>query len=786
MKIDPNWPALSSEEAKRLAAEGKANVSSSSASKSVKQIWLSNLFTFYNMLNIVLAVLVITTGSYRNMMFLGIVISNFLIGTIQELRAKKTVDNLSVLTAPTARVIRDGEEKILPCKELVLGDVVLIGAGDQITADGTVLSGEARLNESLITGESDAVLKSSGDNLFSGSFVISGEVAVLLTAVGAESYAERLTLEAKKLKTAKSVLKTAMMNIIKTVTVFIVPMGVLTFYNHYISQGLSYVDSMIPTVAAMVGMIPDGLYLLTSMSFAVGVVRLAQKRTLTQQLYSLESLARADVLCLDKTGTITSGNMKIKGTVSFDGDDIGALAAEIYSAVPADNATARAIVSAFGSRNPIEKPAENILPFSSALKYVAADFGEEGCYMLGAPEFVTGGSFPEVLEKAAEYSGDGTRVLALCKGIFDGKLYKAEKPLGFILIEDEIRPNVSETFEYFRKNDVSIKVISGDNPAAVSAIAKKAGVIGAENYIDASAFSDEELSSAAEKTVVFGRVSPEQKRVIIKALQKSGHTVAMTGDGVNDVLALKDADCSVAMASGAQAASHAAQLVLLDSDFSAMPEVVLEGRRVINNIQRAASIFLMKTMYTFALTATLLFVPFAYPFAPIQMTLIGAVASGIPGVLLALEPNFKRVQKHFLSTVLKRAIIAAATVFIGIMAVLIINENLDAAVRLSIEEVSTVCTVYTGAASLMTLLTTCLPLNKFKAAIVIGSTVVFSAAISLFEELFMLVPLSEFGRIILLALLPLTLIQLIIRYIQLRKEKDYASKRNKSSGIRAF
>lgn len=768
MKIDPKWPALSSEEANRLAAEGKANVSPSSASKSVKQIWLSNLFTFYNMLNLVLAVLVITTGSYRNMLFLGIVISNFIIGTIQELRAKKTVDSLSVLTAPTARVIRDGKEVVLPCEKLVLGDVVLIGAGDQITADATVLSGEARLNESLITGESDAVLKASGDKLFSGSFVISGEAAVVLTAVGAESYAEKLTAEAKKLKTAKSVLKTTMTNIIKTVTVFIVPMGVLTFANHYFDQGLSYVDSMIPTVAAMVGMIPDGLYLLTSMSFAVGVVRLAQKRTLTQQLYSLESLARADVLCLDKTGTITSGKMKIKGTVSFYGDDIGALAAKIYSAVPADNATAKAIVEAFGNRNPIEKNALRSLPFSSALKYVAADFGEEGCFMLGAPEFVTGGSFPETVAKASEYSADGTRVLALCAGKFEEKLYKSEKPLGFILIEDEIRPNVAETFKYFRENDVAIKVISGDNPAAVSAIAKKAGVIGAENFVDASLLSDEELFSSAEKNVVFGRVTPEQKRVIIKALQSGGHTVAMTGDGVNDVLALKDTDCSVAMASGAQAASHAAQLVLLDSDFSAMPEVVREGRRVINNIQRAASIFLMKTMYTFALTATLLFVPFPYPFAPVQLTLIGFVASGFPGIFLALEPNFKRVPKHFMNTVLKRAVAGAATIFAGVMAVLILASSL----QLSSDECSTICTVFTGCASLVTLLCACIPLNKYKAVLIFVCAAIFFFAAALFGEIFMLVPLTSSGTAVILRLLPLTLFQLILRVIQLKKEQN--------------
>lgn len=768
MKIDPSWPALSTEEAVRLAAEGKANVSKSSASKSVKQIWFSNLFTFYNMLNVVLAVLVITTGSYRNMVFLGIVISNFLIGTIQELRAKKTVDSLSVLTAPTARVVRDGKEAVLPCGELVLGDVVLIGAGDQITADGTVLGGEARLNESLITGESDAVLKVSGDKLFSGSFVISGECAVLLTAVGADSYAEKLTAEAKKLKTAKSVLKTTMSRIIKTVTAFIVPMGVLTFINHYIDQGLSYADSMIPTVAAMVGMIPDGLYLLTSISFAAGVVRLAKKRTLVQQLYSLESLARADVLCLDKTGTITSGKLRAKDTVSFCGDDIGAIAAKIFTAVPADNATARAIVDAYGDRNPIERNAVHALPFSSALKYVAADFGDEGCYMLGAPEFVLGEEFADIREKAMGYSADGTRVLALCTGKFDGKLYKAEKPLGFILIEDEIRPNVAETFEYFRKNDVAIKVISGDNPAAVSAVAKKAGVLGAENFVDASVLSDEELSAAAERTVVFGRVSPEQKRVIVKALQKDGHTVAMTGDGVNDVLALKDADCSVAMASGAQAASHAAQLVLLDSDFSAMPVVVLEGRRVINNIQRAASLFLMKTMYTFTLAAALLFLPYTYPFAPIQLTLIGAVASGIPGLFLALEPNFNRVPKRFMSTVLKRAIAGAVTVFAGIMAVLILGESLG----ITPDECSTVCTVYTGTASLAALFCSCLPLNKFKAVLVVGCALAFFGGIALFSELFMLVPLGKTAYIMLLCMMPLTFIQILVRGDQIRKEKS--------------
>lgn len=765
MKIDPHWRSLSTEEARRLAAQGKANIPPKNASKSVWQIWLSNLFTFYNMLNIVLAVLVATTGSYRNMLFLGIVICNFFIGTIQELRAKRTLDKLSVLTAPTARVIRDGAETVLPCRELVLGDVIILGAGDQVTADGTVLGGEAFVNESLLTGESDPMPKSAGSRLFSGSFIVSGECAAVLTAVGADSYAEKLTEQARRRPTEKSVLKNTMIKIIKGVSAFIVPMGIITFVNHYFVHHAGYADSMISTVASMVGMIPDGLYLLTSMSFAVGAVRLAQRRTLTQQLYSLESLARADVLCLDKTGTITTGRMRVKSAVSLSGDNIGAIAAEIYAHVPADNATAKAITEAFGSAA-AEKAATHVLPFSSAYKYTAVSFSDEA-YMLGAPEFVLGDAFPSELAMAEEYSADGTRVLVLCSAKQDGKLYKADKPLGFILIEDEIRPGAAETFEYFRKNDVEIKVISGDNPAAVAAIAKKAGISGAESYVDASRLSDEELAAAAPHTAVFGRVSPEQKRVLVHALQAAGHTVGMTGDGVNDVLALKDADCSVAMASGAQAACHAAQLVLLDSDFSVMPDVVLEGRRVINNIQRAASLFLMKTMYSSALAALLLFVPLQYPFAPIHLTLIGAVASGIPGVVLALEPNFRRVSKDFMSSVLKRAAAGAVTIFCGVVFAMAFGKYLG----ITEDEISTVCVIFTGISSLVTLLCSCLPLSVLKGCLVAVCTAIFAVGVLIFDKLFMLVPLGTAALIMLLAMLPFTVIQYFIRSDSLRKNK---------------
>ena len=766
MNIDPKWPSLTSEEARRLAAEGKANVSSVSASKSVKQIWLSNLFTFYNMLNAVLAVLIVTTGSYRNLFFFGIVISNFLIGTIQELRAKKVVDSLSVLTAPTAKVIRDGKITVLPSEKLVLGDVLFVGAGDQITSDGILLSGTATFNESLLTGESDPISKSVGQSVFSGSFVVSGEAVLKLTAVGDDCYAMKLTAEAKQYSEASSVLKATMTKIIKVLSFFLIPFGVLTFYSHYVVQGFSYVDSMLPSVAATIGMVPDGLYLLTSMSFAMGIVNLARKRALVQQLYSLESLARADVLCLDKTGTITSGRMAVRKVVPFGSENVGEKVGKLYSVIPVDNATAKTLSEAFSDLPSKKATAIHTLPFSSANKFAAAAFADGEALMLGAPEFVLGDSFPEIRKQAATFAADGTRVLLLSSANFSENLYKMDKPLGFILIEDEIRPHVAETFAYFRKNDVAIKVISGDDPAAVSAIAKKAGIVGAERFVDASRLSDGELSSAAEKTVVFGRVSPQQKRKLIKALKSAGHTVAMTGDGVNDVLALRDADCSVAMAGGSQAAAHAAQLVLLDSDFSVLPDIVLEGRRVINNIQRSASLFLLKTVYAFALAATLLFVPLTYPFAPIQLTLIGAVASGIPGLILALEPNFRRVPKHFMRTVLKRALTSGLIIYLGIMAVLIFGERFG----ITDGEASTICTLYTGFCSLMALLRACRPLNGKKVVLIIGCTVVFSAAVTFFPGVFLLEPLGSAARIFLLALLPLVLVPFLFE----KKKKTFA------------
>jgi len=733
--------------------------------KTTGQIWRDNLFTFYNFLNLALAVCVISTGSYRNLLFLGVVLANFFIGTVQELRAKKTVDELSVLTAPHATAIRDGRERTLPGEKLVLGDTVLLRPGEQVLADAEVVSGTAEFDESLITGEGDPVMKRAGDSLYSGSFVVSGSCCAVLTKVGAESYAAKLTLEAKRDREQPSVLKKLMKNIIKFVTIFIIPVGALLFYNQYFVQGGAYGEVMISTAAAVLGMIPDGLYLLTSMAFAVGVIRLGQKGALVQQLYSLESLARADVLCLDKTGTITKGTMSVREIIPFGAAPVDRIMAEICAALPADNATGAALAARFpggGRWNAVFK-----LPFSSKRKLSGADFGENGAYVIGAPEFVLRGRYEDFRERVEKTASDGSRVLALA-----GVRFAEGEPMepvlaALIVLEDDLRPNVGETFKYFREQGVAIKVISGDNPVAVSAIAGRAGVDGAQRYADASVMSDRELRAAAEKTTVFGRVTPAQKRVLIAALKDAGHTVAMTGDGVNDVLALKDADCSVAMASGADAARHVSQLVLMDSDFSAMPQIVLEGRRVINNIERAASLFLAKTVYSFTLSVLHLLLPFAFPFVPIHLTLIGALTIGIPGFFLALEPNDSRVKGSFVKTVLRRVVPGAATVVAGVL----IAQFAGAAMGLTAEECSTICVAFTGASGLALLLCSCMPLDKRRIALVAGMAVLFAGAMLILPDVFMLARLSAGAVALLVCILPLTLIQIYIRWRSLRKNK---------------
>lgn len=755
MIVDKSWPFLSEEEAIALKSEGKSNVQES-PSRSLNSIWLSNLFTFYNMLNIVLAVLIATTGSFRNMFFLGIVLANYLIGTIQEIRAKKALDGLSILTEPKASVIRDGIEKTIKSEDLVLGDLMILHSGDQILADGTIVFGEIRVDESSITGEKDPVVHIKEDFIQSGSFVLSGEAAIKITAVGPDSFAQKIMLEGKKQKQSGSKLKSIMKKIIQMVSVFIIPMGILSFISHFFWQGMSYEDSMLPTVASMVGMIPDGLYLLTSVAFAAGVIRLVKKKALIQQLYSLESLARVDTLCLDKTGTITTGKMKFLRELNISGDNIGYILSRIYGVVPVDNETAKAIALKYGQ---IKSNREyDFLPFSSENKYVAVDFLDEGCYIFGAPEFVLKNNFPEEMKIARNLESEGARVLVLTKAKREEKIYKSYNVVGFILLEDEIRENAKSTFHFFEENGVKIKVISGDSARTVSDISKKAGIPDAEKYIDLIGLNDEEICEASQKYTVFGRVTPQQKKMIIHSLKEAGSTVAMTGDGINDVLGLKESDCSIAMANGAQAAVHASQIVLTDSDFGVMPDIVNEGRRVINNIQSSSSLFLMKTIYSFGITILAILFGFGYPFAPIQLTFISLLVSAIPGLVITFEPDFRRVKEDFLKSVLSRALLGAFLVIFGVLLILFGGEIAG----LTLDEISTMCVLFTGFSSLVTLAFSIQPLTIKKIIMLLFCIAVFLMGIIFFKDLLMLVPLTKY-RINLLVLCIISIIPYILR-----------------------
>lgn len=758
MVIKKDWPFLSEEEAKRLFDEGKNN-SGAKIRKSKKNIWITNLFTFYNMLNIVLAVLIATTGSYRNMFFILIVIANYLIGTIQELRARKYLASLSIVADPKASVIRDGKIMTISSESLVLGDMVILHSGDQIMADGKVVSGEIRINESLITGENEPVIKSYEDEVRYGSFVISGEAAVKLTAVGMDRFADKIIEEGKKLKHAVSELKEIMKKIIKVVSAFIIPMGVISFISHYVWQDIPYADSMISSVASMVGMIPDGLYLLMSISFAAGVIRLVKRNTLVQQMYSLESLARVDTLCLDKTGTITTGKMKVSKVIPFTDDDIGNIISLIYSTVPVDNETAKALICEFESSE-IKREALDFLPFSSDNKFVAADFGNGDCFVLGAPESVLKNEcFSNEIIKSEKYESDGLRCLALTRAERKEKIYSAYKIIAFILIEDEIRHDADKTFGYFYENDVDIKVISGDSAKTVSNIAGKAGIKNADKYLDLTGISEKEIRENVENYTVFGRAKPEHKKIIINELKKLGHKVAMTGDGVNDILGLKESDCSVAMANGSQAAIHASQIVLADSDFTSMPEIVKEGRMVINNIQSSASLFLMKTMYSFAVTVIAILFGFGYPFMPIQLTFISLAASAIPGLLLSFEPSYERIKDNFVKRVLSRAILGALTIAVGITTILVCGDIF----HFSLDEISTICVIFTGFSSLVTLFCSLMPLTGYKKVIMAVSLSVFVFGLIFLGKLLEFVSIQPVGYIVLIILCIVSLIQYFLR-----------------------
>jgi cation-transporting ATPase E len=743
----PAAPAgLTTAEAQARAARGLGNHLPKSGEHGAAAIVRRNVFTLFNLLNIVLAGLLLWIGSYRNMLFMGVVVSNAVIGLVQELRAKRTHDRLLLLSEGRVRTLRDGAETALPPSALVAGDVVRLTRGDQAPADARVLAGEADVNESLLTGESEPITKRAGDSLLSGSYLTEGELTAELTQVGAKSFAGQLQLSARRVKRPESALMGALNRIIRVVSILLVPIGMALYLRQTAVLGLTVPDAVTKTVAATLGMIPEGLILLTSVALAVGVVRLGGRGALVNELYGIENLARVDVLCLDKTGTLTSGQMRVTGLVPLE----DTADAEAVSALRALTAALRAEEGpTFAALRETYPPAEDVqplatVPFGSGRKWSAAQVAGLGTLVLGAPERVAAGH-PAVLEAARTHAAQGVRVLALCRAEapLAGKvLPEGLSPLALVLVGDTLRPDAKDTLAYFRAQGVQLKIISGDSALTVSRIAAEAGLDGAERAVDVSALGAlPDYDALARDYAVFGRVSPEDKRQLVAALKRQGRTVAMVGDGVNDIPALKAADCSIAMAGGSEAAARVAQITLLNADFAVVPHIVLEGRRVINNITRASALFLVKNLFSFLLAALLLVLPLAYPFAPIQLTLVSTLTIGIPSFVLALQPNRERVRGSFMRNVLMRAVPGGLAVTLSCLGAMLAAGPLG----LGAGETSTVCTLAAGVTGLAVLLLTCLPLDRLRAGLVLLMAAAMAGAVLVVPQVFYLVPLMGYA-----------------------------------------
>ena len=709
---------LTQTQAQRRKELGWGNAVPDTAGRSEWEIILQNILTFFNLVFIVLAVLLLVGGSsIKNCAFLGVVICNAVIGCVQEIRAKRAVDKLSLLARKPVRVIRDGQRRECQPEELVLGDIVEFGPGDPICADGVVRSGALQLNESLITGEADVISREENGQVKSGSFVVAGRGRVELTAVGSDAFAARLSAEAKADPHAiKSEMMRSLDKLIQVVGILLVPVGLLLFYQEYAVLHLGIRESTEGTVSALVGMIPEGLYLLTSVAMAASALKLSKRKVLVQDMNCIESLARVDVLCVDKTGTITEPKMEVANLIPLTSDPperLERILAAMYSGREAENDTDRAMRELFAEDS--DWVCIQRIPFSSQTKWSGAVFEQEGAYLAGAPEFILGSRFSEVAETVHSWSSMGYRVLlvAAYDGVPEPERLDAERvsPLALVLLTNQIRPQAANTFAYFAQQGVSVRVISGDNPETVSEVAARAGIPNADRYLDAASLqTDEDYLRAVDSCTVFGRVTPDQKKRLVEAFQARGRTVAMTGDGVNDVLAMKQANCSIAMASGAQAASQVASLVLLDSDFAAMPGIVGEGRRVINNIQRAATLFLVKNIFSLALSIISLFTNWPYPLAPLHLSVISALTIGVPSFFLAMEPNYERVRGRFLRGVLRRAFPGGLTNIFVVLAAQAFSDVF----AIPTEQISTVCAAILAFVGLLVLYQVCKPFDRFR------------------------------------------------------------------------
>lgn len=711
---------LTQKEVQERITAGKINTLESHITRTYKDIFFSNIFTFFNLINLILFVLILMVKSYKNGLFFLTILANTVVGIVQEIRSKQTLDKLAIVTVNKIEVIRDGITSQVRIDEIVLDDCVIIKEGMQIPSDALVLDGKIEANESLLTGESVPQLKEVGSSVLSGSFVTSGEAICKVIHVGKDNYAQKIVSEAKKYKTHQSELKKSINIILKVISVLIVPVGLLLFYNQYYRLESTLQVAIVRTVAALVGMIPEGLVFLTSVALAISVIRLANQKTLVQELYCVETLARVDVLCLDKTGTITEGKMKVIESEKFEEFDFDKILGNYVRIFSKGNATATALKEAYEQRNDLEVVGKE--DFSSDRKYSAITVKNEGTYYLGAAQIL----FPQnkmVLDKAKEAAEDGYRVIILGVNRKNDS-YLNCVPLGLIKIQDSIRSNAKDTIQYFYDQDVECKVISGDDPVTVSSIAKKVGIRNAEFWVDASKLNDDELRQAIVEKNIFGRVTPAQKKIMVEALQQAGHTVAMTGDGVNDVPALKKADVSVAMASGSDASKNVSNIVLLDSDFSHLPFVVKEGRRVINNIRSASSMFLVKTGFSVILAILTILLADTYPFQPIQLTVIGMFAVGIPTFLLQFEPSFGRIDKKFLRVAFRNALPAAFIIAVAILTGIIFS------IFFKIPEtmISSFNAIQTGILYTSTLYFVYSPLTKYRVSIIVTMQVLLGLA----------------------------------------------------------
>ncbi len=720
------YKGLNQEQVKARFRDGANNKKVESSTKSLKEIVKENTLTYFNLVFLILGILLAIVGAFRDMIFLVVIVCNTLIGIIQELRSKKVLDRLANMNSPQTMAVRDGQIRNLDSDKLVLDDIIILEAGSQIPADAFVVEGELAVNESLITGESDEIKKGPGDDLLSGSFVVSGRAYCRLDKVGADSYISKLTIQATKSKTGEqSEMIRSLNRLIIVMGVLIIPIGVALFIQSYFINEVDFRTSVTSMVAAVIGMIPEGLYLLASIAMALAAMRLAKRNVLIHDMKCIETLARVDVLCVDKTGTITEPGMKVYSfepcAVSEEekADKIQSLMlslSDFAAALPTDNETMKALQAFFTNRT--GKVATQISTFSSETKYSGVSFADK-TYVIGAPEFVMREDLPKIQAQVNHYSSQGFRVLVFAEyeGTLDGKrLTKPVKPLGIVMLSNPIREGAKSTFGYFAERDVEIKVISGDNPLTVSVIAAEAGISNADRYVDATTLkTDKDIMDAVERYTVFGRVTPAQKRKFVVALKQRKHTVAMTGDGVNDILALKEADCSIAMASGSDAASNVAQLVLLDSDFAKMPSVVLEGRRVVNNIQRTACLYIVKNIFSMLLAIFSVLLTLGYPLSPNQVSLISMFTIGAPSFVLSLEPNSDPIRGRFLSNVFLRSLPGGLTDFLVVSGLIFFCREFD----FGLENLGTACTILIAIVGVMILIRIAQPMNRIHVTMIV-------------------------------------------------------------------